>query len=112
MSLRPPIAVQTVTVITRTRVGEDVLGNDVYEDTETVVTGCSVQPLGSEEQLGDRDTVMSRWQLWAPADIPLTATSRVRHDGHVFEIDGEPQTWPGVDGRPHHVTAILKTWTG
>lgn len=108
----PPLARQTVTVVTRTRVGEDELGNDRYDDVETVVPGCAVQPLTTDEQVGDRDTVTSRWQLWAPAGTPLAATSRVRYDGHTFEVDGEPQTWPGISGGPHHVTAFLVTWTG
>lgn len=107
-----PAMTQTISLVTREVVGTDELGNDVYGDVEVTVTGCSLQPVGSDEQLAAGNLVTSRWRLWAPIGTPLTATSRIRHDCQDYEVDGDAQTWPGPDGTPHHMVAMLRRWTG
>ena len=38
----------------------------------------------------------------------MTATGYViGPDATHYEIDGDPQTWPGPSGRPHHVRMFL-----
>jgi hypothetical protein len=65
-----------------------------------------VQPvLGAENTVG-RDTIVSRWQLFAPDGTDLLATDRVEFQGATYEVDGEPQRW---DFPPlSHVTALLR----
>lgn len=96
-------------VVRRATVAEDEYGNDQRDwatATSTTVTGCSVQPvLGAEVTVG-RETVVSRWQVWAPDGTDLLATDRVEWDGSTYDVDGEVQRW----GFPplSHITALLR----
>lgn len=96
-------------VVLRATSATDGYGNsepDWEQATETTVAGCSVQPqIGLEATVG-RETVVSRWTLYAPDDADLTATDRVRYAGVDYEIDGEPQRW---DFPPlSHLVALLQ----
>jgi hypothetical protein len=65
-----------------------------------------VQPVVGAENTVGRDTIVSRWQLFAPADADLTATDRVEFNGDTYEVDGEVQRW---DFPPlSHLTALLR----
>lgn len=98
----------TVTVL-RAPLVEDAYGNeepDWGSATSTVVDGCSVQPqVGAEATVG-RDTVVSRWQLFAPDGTDLLATDRIRWQGVDYEVDTEVQRW---DFPPlSHIVALLR----
>jgi hypothetical protein len=98
-----------VVVVRRATTTEDPYGNQSRDWTRasaTRVEGCSVQPVLGAEQTVGRETVVSRWQLFAPDHIDLLATDRVEWDGGTYEVDGEPQRW---DFPPSsHVTALLR----
>jgi hypothetical protein len=98
----------TVTVL-RYGTTQDRFGNDVRSGTPTqvTVTGCSVQPLEGDEQTVNRDTVVSRWRIWAPPATDLTAADMVRFDGDDYEVDGEVQRW-AFGTSQDHVTALLQ----
>lgn len=71
------------------------------------IDGCSVQGQPSSEFTTDRDSVLIRKQLFAPVDTPLTASSRVRFDGALYDVDGEPQR--ERHGSPtDHLFALLR----
>ncbi len=98
----------TVT-IRRATVTEDTYGNDTrnWATAPSVsVSGCSVQPVIGGEALVGRDTVVSRWNLFAPDGTDLLATDRVDWSGTSYEVDGEVQRW----GFPpmSHITALLR----
>lgn len=63
-----------------------------------------MQPLDGSEVTDVRDTVTARRKLFDP-NMDLRATDRVRFDGLVYEVEGEPQPW----GSPPfgHVYALL-----
>lgn len=95
-------------VILRATVTEDAHGNPIRNwgsATETTVTGCSVQPIVGDEATVGRDTIVSRWTLYAPDGVDLVASDRVRYDGAVYDVDGEVQRW----GFPplSHLVALL-----
>jgi hypothetical protein len=98
-----------VVTILRATTTEDPYGNPVRDwdaATQTQVTGCSVQPVQGDEVTVGRDTVVSRWRLYAPDGTDLLASDRVRFEGDVYEVDGEVQRW---DFPPlSHVTALLR----
>jgi hypothetical protein len=108
----PLIGRQTVTVVHRTDGPPDSLGVPSVVETETAVTGCSVQPVSTAEELSDVDQVITRWQLFMPAGITVTATDNVIADGVVYGVDGDPQTWTDLGGRPHHTECYLRRATG
>lgn len=112
----PGFARDTVTVQRATVVEErGTTRLDWSNPAETVVAGCSVQPMagdekftaGSQEGGGRRDAVITRWKLYAPPGIDLLARDRVVHAGVAYQIDGSPQRWPSPSGALSHVTALL-----
>jgi hypothetical protein len=108
----PYIGRQAVTIVRRSDGPPDALGVPTVVETETAVTGCSVQPLSTAEDISDVDQVITRWRLYAPAGITVTATDAVIADGTLFSVDGDPQTWPGLNGTPHHTECYLRRATG
>lgn len=70
------------------------------------VTGCSVQPLTGPEVIVGRDTIVSRWQIFAPPGADLLATDRVVYAGDTYDVDGEVQRY---DFPPlSHLVALLR----
>ncbi len=106
------IGSDTVTVLTAQAAVDGYTGRDRADWTDPVevdVAGCSVQPVTGSEDTFTRDEVTWRWQCWGPVDMSVTAASRVRWDGQVYEVDGPIQKWTG---RLAHVTFFLKVVTG
>lgn len=101
------LGTDTITVLRATPGAEDDFGNPTSGvPVGTTVLGCSVQPIEGDEATVGRDTVVSRWRVWAPVGTDLKATDRVRYDGDVYEVDGEVQRWDS--GTLPHVTALLR----
>jgi hypothetical protein len=99
----------TVTVLHPTTDTDDGYGNaspDWDTAQQSSVTGCSVQPIPGTENLLDRDTIVSRWQMYAPDGTDLLATDRVVFDGDTYDVDGEVQRW----GFPplSHIVCLLR----
>lgn len=109
---------QDTVVVLRAAVSTDRYGNTVAGAvTETTITGCAVVPpgarlstTGGSEIIYGRDTVESRMVLMAPLDADVRATDRVRHDGLVYEVDGQPERFNMTNLR--HIAARLKAVTG
>lgn len=98
----------TITVL-RAPLVEDDYGNETRDwtaATQSTVSGCSVQPVTGIEVTVARDTIVSRWQLWAPDGTDLVATDRVEFDGAAYEVDGEVQRWNFPPAS--HITALLR----
>ncbi|MER7696167.1 hypothetical protein [Streptomyces sp. NPDC096095] len=112
MSIDNPLRRDTVTVIDRILIGVDDRGQDVYEDQERVVDDCNMQPVTSTEATDDRVQVITRWRLAGPPDMGLTPMSRVRHNGTLYEVDGEPGVHGSFGGLMDHTEAFLKVVTG
>jgi hypothetical protein len=113
--LPPEIASEIVTRL-RGIAGTDSHNNawtDWDNPATATISGCSVQPLiGDEFNLG-RESVTSRWNLWAPVDADLRSSDRIRHNGIDYEVDGSVQKWTDTTGNGwDHLFAILKRVEG
>lgn len=94
---------------------DDGYGNsqpDWENPTSTVVTGCRLQPERGDDYVLDREAVITRWRLFAPADTDLKATDRVEHQGVIYEVEGSVEHWPSPTGRLAHVEALLRRAEG
>ncbi|MFF2651473.1 hypothetical protein [Streptomyces sp. NPDC058045] len=110
--LANPLRRHTVTVIDRVLVGEDDRGHDVYQDVERDVPGCNMQPVSSTEQNDNRTQVVTRWRLAGPRSMGLTALSKVRFRGVLYEVDGDPGEHGSYAGILDHTEAFLKVVSG
>ena len=78
----------TVTLL-RAPVGTDAYGNEGERDwsadpTRTDVTGCSVQPAGSDEYNVDRESVVQRFRAFLPGLPDVESTDRAEYAGDVY----------------------------
>jgi hypothetical protein len=80
--------------------------------SQLVITGCSVQPAGGSEYKIGREAVITTWRLYAPAGTDLVAGDRVIWDEDLYDVDGDPQSWPSATGQLDHVEAILRRVVG
>lgn len=105
----PSWATQTITVVEPTLVDDrgTMVADFDNPASETVVTGCSVQPGASAEVLAARQGVSIRWTVYAPAATVVTAHSAVRFGGRLYDVDGEPQRWPSPTGALAHTVILL-----
>lgn len=98
-----------VELLRQTAVDEDSTGDDevTYPESGPVVMAWAEQARTTEVE-GGRDTVTAIWKF-ASDDLrfgELEAYDRLRHAGHVFEIDGAPTAAPAPEGIHHwEVTA-------
>ena len=82
-----PLTVQTVGGTT----------TDEYGDTIVVPTGDPVPALGFLEQkdtieyLNDRQTVVSKWKAFLPADTAIGPMDYINFNSQKFQVDGEPE---------------------
>lgn len=100
----------TVTVI-RASHGPDRYGDqsrDWMHAPESDVKGCRVIPAGGgKELIVERDEVVRRWTLFAPADADILPTDRIRYGGDIYEIDGQVRRWRSATGRLAHLECDL-----
>jgi hypothetical protein len=90
--VRPAFSVPVVLLSTAVT-GRDEYGNDVREATETPVDALAVWPRASDEETQGRNTVIVGMTAVLPYGTRVAATDRLRFDGKVWEIEGEPGVW-------------------
>lgn len=76
------------------------------------IGGCSVQPMASDETLGDRDARLRRWILYGPANIDVVATDRISHKGITYEVKGPARNWTGATGNLDNTQLELERLDG
>ncbi|MFF3928280.1 hypothetical protein [Streptomyces hirsutus] len=98
---------------------EDVYGNDVPgPPVEIPVRGCAVTPrdgsgVGGNENTDARDTVITGLILYAPYGTDIRPTDRVRVDGQLYEVIGQPGSFRSpFTGSTGPVAAALELVTG
>lgn len=104
---------QSVTLHTRTVVGEDEYGNTVYEEVDTVVRVVAVWPRTSTEAVQAQDQVVSGlWALFPPTH-DVSAVDAITVYGKRYEIDGEPGRYLSpLTGRDVGFQLALRRVTG
>lgn len=105
-----------VTIVTPSLVEDnhhDLVPNWANPASATVSAGWLVQTSATEET-GERNTEVTGWQLFLPADAPITAGDRVITDPETyekaattFEVDGTPNVVSTPTG-PHHTEVALR----
>jgi hypothetical protein len=106
------LLVRDVDVITAGTV-TDVYGDpqpDWTTATEISTVGWLAQA-SSIEVLDGRDATSSTLTLTLPAGTPVTARDRVRIDGRLYELDGEPNSAWTPRGE-HHIETALRIVVG
>jgi len=106
---------ETVTVLTAGAVTDPYSGEESADwstPTEVDVPQVGVEPRPSDEPAQDaRNAVTSGFTLYLPASAPVTAASRVRVRGGVYDVIGEPAAWlsPFTGWTPGIVVQVGRT---
>ncbi|MCO6011417.1 hypothetical protein NE236_41355 [Actinoallomurus purpureus] len=100
----------TVTVVRPA--GQDPLGDPLPGSAETTVGGCFVQPRTSTEATDLRDTVITGLIAFLPPGTDVRATDKIRFNGVLYAVDGDPDAWDVLSGRAHHVEVALRRVEG
>ncbi|WP_354567648.1 hypothetical protein [Glaciihabitans sp. UYNi722] len=85
-------------------------GTDEYGNTVPGALGLPATETGFLEQKDtveyqtDRETVVSKWTAYLPADSIVTALAQITFNGQVFQVDGAP--WPVFNPRTQKVSHI------
>lgn len=101
---------ETLTVLVVTTGEPDDDGVPTEDVVERAVPGWNVQPVGTNESLGDAEVVTGRWRASGPLTEWLQAGDRLRWRGTAYRVDGEPQHYRG--GSLDHTEVVLIAWKG
>jgi hypothetical protein len=83
----------TVTIVRRMVTGQDEFNNDVYATTSEDVSGCSIQPASSRENLGFADQLTSGVVIFVPYGTDVSYIDAVIYNGVQYEVTGSPNIW-------------------
>ena len=102
--------------ITRIRPGTKTERGQTIPDwdntSELTIGGCSVQPTGTSlTQDGRVQGITDGLTVYGPIDADVQAGDRIRYNGNVYTINGDPLIWPGA-ARLAHVQLNLQRWRG
>lgn len=107
-------------MIYRTRLVALKPGEPTWDDFGNPVPGPSVEtpfygelrPLtGDERADGTRDLVKTRFKVYTPPSVDLTAYDSVRALGQDYSVVGEPEPH-NVGGRVHHYEVLVERIVG
>lgn len=104
--------------ITRIRPGTKTLrGSTVFDwspdkVSELTIKGCSVQPASTGlSQDGRVLGINEGWTAYIPEGSDVQAGDRIRFNGDIYEINGEPKVWTGAFTRSN-IQLNLVRWEG
>lgn len=78
--------------------------------TEATLTGWSLQPGASVEDLQNRDAVRVDWTAYGPYDADVTAADKIRLPSGDYGVIGEPERWKSPTGRISSTKLLLSRW--
>lgn len=91
----------------------DSRGNPIIiPGVDIELAGCNVQPVGTEETIGDPTPVTSRWRVsTSKGDLhdEIREHDTVTWRGRDFDVLGDVQTWYGIRA---HTEFIIKRTEG
>ena len=81
--------------------------------TDTVITGCSIQPAGTSlSQDGRILGVTDGLTAYLPPGTDVKEGDRILWNGEIYTINGAPRAWPSPTGRVSHILLNLVRWSG
>lgn len=103
--------------VTRIRAGTIVERGTVYPDwdhaTELDIDGCSMQPSGTSlSQDGRIQGITDGYTCYLPPGSDVLAGDRIRYNGNVYTINGEPRIWHSPTGLVSNIVLNLERWEG
>lgn len=113
MVIRTQLLSQQITILTPTAT-TDTYGNTVadWENATERTVAAYVRPAPASENVADRNAVTATWQVHTN-DLEITALDRVRFDGEVYEVDGQPNVWQvNPRGGVGHTKLLLRRTVG
>ena len=86
---------------------------DWTNTTETEITGCSVQPLSTSlSQDGRIQGITDGYTCYFPPGADVKTGDRIKYNGNVYTIMGEPHLWQSPTGKVNSLQAQLQRWSG
>ena len=80
---------------------------------ELTINGCSVQPATTTlSQDGRVLGITDTWNCFFPPGSDVAAGDRIRWNGSVYQLIGEPRTWKSPTGMVSSIQASLERWSG
>lgn len=89
----------------------DSRGNPIYGPDEEITFYGELRPLQGSETVGGRDLVITRFRMFIPRAVGITAFDKITIDGQEYTVEGEPEPH-NIGGRIHHFEAIVRRATG
>lgn len=90
----------------------DKYGNDVMDEVERDVPGCSWDPrlsVNQENVESAQQTVSGLTLVCEDPDVGIRETDAIRVDGNIYEVDGEVGRFKGTRlGNDHAVIALRR----
>ncbi|MGD7706344.1 hypothetical protein [Microlunatus sp. Y2014] len=91
--------------------GVDRYGNPIYGPDIEVPFYGELRPLVGDENLVNRELVITRFRMFIPRTVIFTAFDKVRYDGKDYQFVGHPEPH-NIGGRIHHHEVVVERATG
>lgn len=99
--MRSVLPTEDVIFRRKVRVGKDKIGNPIFEDQETTVSGCLITPLSAAEMVGPLALLQRlSYIIHLPSDFDAQLPADVVLRGQVFKVvfengrvSGSPLPW-------------------
>jgi hypothetical protein len=108
------LGAQTFNRLRAAAAADDAHGNAEFDwahQTSVPIAGCQIDPGPTREDLINRDTTLTTWNVYAPEGTDITELDRAEYLGDTFRIDGKPVVWPDP-GNLGYVKVVLVEWRG
>lgn len=105
---------ETVTVIEPSWVDDRGTMRADYDNPEstTPVTGCSVQPGASSEDLQNRTQNTIRWTVFARKIVRVSDHAAIEYAGVRYSLSGSAAYWKSPTGAVSNTTLSVVDWEG
>lgn len=80
---------------------------------ELLIKECSVVPAGTSLNMGERvEGISDGLTAYLPVNADVVAGDRIKFEGEIYTIMGEPRRWISATGNLDHIILNLMRWEG
>jgi hypothetical protein len=101
--------------LTRVRASQVMDHGSLVDDwdnaSEVTLTGWSLQPGASVEDLQNREAVLVAWTAYGPYDADVLGSDKIRLPSGDYAVIGEPERWKSPTGRVSSTKLLLQRWS-